>query len=68
MVAETASVNTGGNKARWIAGVAPALRRYPAIKAVLWFERPPDWSVRSPDPALSAFRRLASSPSFRPVG
>jgi hypothetical protein len=68
MVAETGSVGSGVKKARWIAQIGPALRRYAAIKAVLWFERPPDWTVRSPGGALSAFRRLVSSSPFRPAG
>jgi hypothetical protein len=68
MVAETGSVGRGAKKACWIAQVGLALRRYSTIKAVLWFERPPEWTVRSPDPALSAFRRLVSSARFRPAG
>ena len=68
MVAETGSASAGGDKARWIAAVGPALRRYPAIKAVLWFERPPEWSVRSSARALSAFRALITSEPFRTVG
>ena len=66
MVAETASATAGGDKARWITAVGPALRlQYPAIKAVLFFERPPEWSVRSSRRALAAFRSLAAMDVFR---
>jgi Glycosyl hydrolase family 26 len=67
MVAETASTTIGGNQSRWISAVGPALRSlYPRIKAVLWFEHPPDWSVRSSARSLSAFRSLAAQELFRP--
>lgn len=68
MVAETATATAGGDEARWIRAVAPALRnQYPAIKAVLWFEQPPEWSVRSSARMLAAFRSLAAADLFRPA-
>ena len=68
MVAETASTTIGGNQARWIRQVLPALRsRYPRIKAVVWFEHPPEWSVRSSAGSLAAFRSLAATQFFDPM-
>jgi hypothetical protein len=68
MVAETASTTVGGNQSRWISAIIPALRnRYPRIKAVVWFEHPPDWSVRSSTRSLSAFRSLATTTLFSPA-
>ncbi|HZR91615.1 MAG TPA: glycosyl hydrolase [Gaiellaceae bacterium] len=68
MVAETASTTRGGDESRWIRGVVPALRAlFPRIKAVVWFEHPPEWSVRSSARALAAFRTLASAALFEPM-
>jgi hypothetical protein len=68
MVAETASTTIGGNQSRWIRAVVPVLSmQYPRIKAVVWFEHPPDWSVRSSASSLSAFRSLAAASLFRPI-
>jgi hypothetical protein len=68
MVAETASTTNGGNQSRWISAVLTALRaQYPRIKAVVWFEHPPEWSVRSSTRSLSAFRVVASASLFSPA-
>ena len=68
MVAETASTTSGGNQPRWISAVLTALRaQYPRIKAVVWFEHPPEWSVRSSTRALSAFRVVAAASLFSPA-
>lgn len=68
MVAETGSTTVGGNQARWIDSLGTSLRkRYRRIKAVLWFEHPPAWTVRSLARSLSAFRSLVATELFRPT-
>jgi hypothetical protein len=64
MIAETGSAVLGGNQASWFRDVGPALRRYSRIKAVVWFEQPPTWTVMANAPGLAAFRALAASRSF----
>jgi hypothetical protein len=61
MVAETASAGTGAEKASWIAGIAPMLaRRFPRLKALVWFQSPPDWSATDPGAPRRAIRVLAA--------
>lgn len=64
MVAETGCAPIGGSAAAWYRNVARALPRYSAIKAVVWFEQPPAWTVRTRPSTLAAFRALASSRPF----
>lgn len=62
MVAETASTEIGGDKAAWIASARSSLaRRFPAIKALVWFDsnKETDWRVNSSPQALSSFLALA---------
>jgi hypothetical protein len=64
MIAETGCALRGGSQADWFRAVGPALDRYPRIKAVIWFEQPPTWTVRAGAPALAAFRSLIASRHF----
>jgi hypothetical protein len=63
MIAETASTDRGGSKARWIRDALrrDIPRRFPRIRAFMWFEtnEPPslDWVLRPGSAALSAFGR-----------
>jgi hypothetical protein len=71
MIAETASAEVGGSKARWIHDAAQAISRdLPAVKALVWFDvdKETDWRVDSSAPALAAFRELAQDPYFRAAG
>jgi Glycosyl hydrolase family 26 len=68
MVTETASNQSGGDKAAW---VASALRReipkFTAIRAVVWFTEPfggVDARIDSSRAALHAFRAAAASPRY----
>lgn len=59
IIAETASDETGGNKAAWITDAFAKMRStYPQIKALVWFhvnkERP--WNVDSSSSSLAAYR------------
>jgi len=72
MVAETGSVELGGDKAQWIADAADALRQeFPSVAAFLWFNMDKngfDRRVNSSEAALEAFRRLAADPYFNVGG
>jgi hypothetical protein len=62
MVAETASAGSAAAKARWIAGIAPTLaRRFPQLKAVVFFQSPPSWSATNAAAPRQALRVLASA-------
>jgi hypothetical protein len=68
MIAETASAETGGDKAAWIGSLSAALvREFPAVKALLWFEvsKEADWRAESSPASLAALRSLADSRYFR---
>ena len=56
-VAETASVETGGDKAAWIRSMFAATA-YPRLEAIVWFnmEKEADWRVESSSASLHAFR------------
>jgi beta-mannanase len=73
MVSETSSVERGGSKAKWIAGMTGAIKRYIRIRAVVWFHLRArysgvtfDWRVDTSPTALLAFQRLAADPYFDP--
>jgi beta-mannanase len=66
MLSEVGSVEHGGDKAAWVAGLAAELpRRYPAVKAVVWFNSSSEFRVDTSAAALSAFTRMATSKAFR---
>jgi hypothetical protein len=49
-----------------VAGLAAELpRRYPEVKAVVWFSKA-EWRIDSSPPALAAFTRMADSKTFSP--
>lgn len=67
IIGETASSETGGDKADWIAGIVPTLRdEFPLIRAVVWFDiaKERDWRIRSSPEALRAFQEFAADPYF----
>jgi beta-mannanase len=68
IIGETASDETGGSKARWIAALPNVLRRYPRIKALVWFDirKERRWQIDSSASARRAFRRIAADPYFNP--
>jgi hypothetical protein len=69
MIAETASTELGGDKARWILqGLLQELpSRLPRVRAVVWFNRDgdADWRVNSSPSALRAFRQVAKNPLYK---
>jgi hypothetical protein len=69
MISETASTETGGNKAQWIRDASTAVKsKFPSIAAVLWFDqkKETDWRFDSSTNTLNAFRVMAADPYFRP--
>lgn len=69
MIGEMASTESGGDKAAFIAGIVPSLRRdFPLIKALVWFDidKETDWRISSTPGAEAAFVKMASDPYFNP--
>ena len=67
MIAETASVEDGGSKARWIKDARHSIKRaFPSIGAFLWFHANyvEDWRINTSAEALMAFRRMGKDPYF----
>jgi Glycosyl hydrolase family 26 len=66
IIAETASTEEGGDKAAWITDAfsTELPERFPAIRAVVWFNiiKETDWRVDSSPESLRAFVVQASSP------
>ncbi|MFN2544180.1 MAG: hypothetical protein ABR600_06360, partial [Actinomycetota bacterium] len=71
MVAETASVEQGGDKAQWIAHAHHMIEnKYPDIAAFVYYNdedrsQPVYWCIDSSADALSAFRSMARDKYFR---
>ena len=65
MVGETASAESGGDKAAWIRQtfLTDIPSRYPQVRAVVWFHRSKeaDWRVNSSEGSLEAYREVAGS-------
>jgi hypothetical protein len=65
MIAETGSVEQGGNKAAWISGAAQTLKsNYPAIAAFVYYNeedrsQPVSWCANSSSAAMSAIRAIS---------
>jgi beta-mannanase len=73
MIAETASAESGGNKAAWIRSglLVQVPKRFPRVRAVIWFHRnneaksEADWRVNSSEASLEAFSKVAASPLYQ---
>lgn len=69
LIGEMASCPTGGDKAKWIDGIVPTLRRtYPLIKGIVWFDinKECDWRISSSPESERAFIRMINDPYFNP--
>jgi Glycosyl hydrolase family 26 len=69
MIAESGSVEAGGNKAAWLANAAAWIKAHPSIAAVVWFDTSQsssglDWRVDSSASALRAYITMARDPYF----
>jgi hypothetical protein len=70
-IGEFASTESGGSKAAWITDMFAALpTRFPAVKALLWFDKPEsfqghsDWQIESSSTAQLAFASGIQSSSY----
>jgi hypothetical protein len=69
MIAESGSVEAGGNKAAWLADAATWIKAHPDIAALVWFDTDRsssrlDWRASSSPSALSAYMTMARDPYF----
>jgi beta-mannanase len=57
----------GGDKAAWIAGMFSALKRYPAISSIVWYDlvKGSDWRVESSRETAAAFAAGVSGARYR---
>ncbi len=71
MIAESASAESGGDKAAWItsAFTREVTARTPRVQTVVWFDvnKETDWRVESSAQALNAYRAVATSQSWAGV-
>jgi beta-mannanase len=72
MIAETASAESGGDKAAWItsAFTREIPTRTPRVQTVVWFNvnKETDWRVESTTRALDAYRTVAATQSWAGLG
>jgi hypothetical protein len=71
MIAETGSVEQGGNKAKWIRHVGRVIRtRFPAVAGVIYFNGTTrdnaDFRVSTSSSAMAAYRAVAHDPFWNP--
>ena len=66
LVAETASIEDGGDKAAWIADMFAALARRPEITGFVWFNqvKETDWRIQSSAASRAAFARGVADPRY----
>jgi Glycosyl hydrolase family 26 len=69
MIAETSSVESGGDKAAWITSARSWIKSHSAISALVWFDTDQsstkiDWRVGSSTASQAAFTGLAQDPYF----
>ena len=69
MIAETASTETGGNKADWIrsAFLTEMPTRFPRIASVIWFNsnKETNWRLDSSTAANESYREVARDPLYK---
>jgi hypothetical protein len=74
MLAEIGCAEEGGDKAAWIrdAFLEAIPDRYPAVRAVVWFNEDKqghaDWRVESSSASLAAWRDVVADPRYAPTG
>jgi len=66
-LSEIGCAEEGGSKAAWIAGMFDALRRYPAIKSLIWYDllKGSDWRLESSSEASAAYAAGATDQRYR---
>ncbi len=68
MIAETASAESGGDKAAWIKKglLEDVPSRLPRVRAVIWFheDKEEDWRIDSSAGSLAAYKQAAAAPVY----
>lgn len=69
MIAETGSIEAGGNKAAWLADASVWIKAHPSIAAFVYFDTNLstsglDWRADSSTASLNAYIRVARDPRF----
>ena len=69
MLAETASVEQGGDKAEWIRRLLAWFESHPAAQALVWFDTNEsrshfDWRIDSSPESMAAFRAMSRTRLF----
>lgn len=66
MIAEFATANEGGDKAKWIEEMLADLKRMPYIRAIYWFDKKKeaDWRIETDRRSLAAFKKVITDPYF----
>jgi hypothetical protein len=66
MIAEFASANEGGDKAKWIEEMLQDLKRMPYIRSVIWFDKvkETDWRIEASPKTLASFKKVINDPYF----
>ncbi|WP_341676483.1 glycosyl hydrolase [Niveibacterium sp. SC-1] len=67
VIGEMASSEVGGDKAAWLKDMFAVLPRYPAIRALTWFDlnKETNWSLSSSDEVYLAFIKGLEQPYWR---
>lgn len=65
-VSEIGCAPRGGNKAAWIRDMFASLRKYPAVRSVVWYDlyKWSDWRIRLSSPAAAAYAAAVSSSRY----
>jgi beta-mannanase len=65
-LSEVGCAPRGGNKAAWIADMFASLRRYPAVKSVVWYDlyKWSDWRILPSSPAAAAYAAAVASARY----
>lgn len=60
-IAETGSASKGGDKREWVREMFSAAKRYPRLRAIVWFhvDKERDWRATSPATVAAAFNARA---------
>ena len=67
IIGEMASTELGGDKAKWISDMIPAMKtEFPLLKGLLWFDvnKETDWRISSSAAAEAAFKAMANDAYF----
>lgn len=67
VIAETASAETGGDKAEWIRQFFTMMEQNPAVQAFVWFNfnKETDWRIQSSSASRAAFAQDVADPRYR---